>query len=210
MSAVDGNIKSLQHLFPLVSFQLDKQCCPPQLTVTCPKSLKAKVSSAVQEDVRALQMGQCVFPFAPGSQDSGGSLPEAVQQLQQRLQGQALLVEYKAASAEVVITAFENVLPSVQQKAGAWLGLVVPPNAPQAASAPAPRREQETVALLQASLGLNRSLSHAAMFCLTVRHLWQVHSHPVVTCHMCCKCVTLACALIDCDTLTAAVHSFCS
>lgn len=168
---MDGNIKSLKHLFPLVSFQLDKQCCPPQLTVTCPKSLKAKVSSAVQEDVRALQMGQCVFPCAPGSQDSGGSLPHAVQQLQQRLQGQALLVEYKAASAEVIITAFENVLPSVQQKASAWLGLVVPPTAPQTASAPASQREQETVALLQASLCLNWSLSHAGKFRLPVNHL---------------------------------------
>lgn len=151
MSAVDSNVKSLSHLFPLVSFQLDKACCPPQLTVTCPKTLKAKVSAAVQEDVRALHMGQCTLPLAPrGPQAAAGSLPQAVQQLQQHLQGQALLVEHKAASAEVVITAFENVLPSVQQKASAWLGLVVQPNAPQ--SAPAASQEQQTVALLQVSL----------------------------------------------------------
>lgn len=196
MSAVNGNIKSLKHLFPLVSFQLDKECCPPQLTVTCLKSLKAKVSSAVQEDVRALQMGQCAFPFAPDSQDSGGSLPQAVQQLQQRLQGQALLVEYKAASAEVVITAFENVLPSVQQKASAWLGLVVPPSAPQIATAS--QREQETVALLQASLGLNQTLSLAAKFRLLGYHLWppepKVHS---LTSQLSRKCATPAYAALS-------------
>ena len=145
-------MKSLGHLFPLVSFQLDKDCCPPQLTVTCPKTLKARVSAAVQEEVRALHLGQCTLLYAHGAQDASGRLPQAVSQLQQHLQGQALLVEFKAASAEVVITAFQNVLPSVQLKASAWLGLVVRPSVPQNTPAPAASHEQQTVALLQASL----------------------------------------------------------
>ena len=148
MAAVDSNVKSLTHLFPLAAFQMDKACCPPQLTVTCPRTLKPKVSAAVQEDVRALQMGQCTLPFACSSHDERG-LPPAVQQLQQQLQGQALLVEYRAASAEVVITAFENVLPSVQQKASAWLGLAAQPSAPQRSPAPAAVPQQPTLALLQ-------------------------------------------------------------
>ena len=149
MAAVDSNVKSLTHLFPLAAFQMDKACRPPQLTVTCPRTLKPKVSAAVQEDVRALHMGQCTLPFAFSSHDARG-LPPAVQQLQQQLQGQALLVEYRAASAEVVITAFENVLPSVQQKASAWLGLAAQPSAPQRSPAPAAVPQQPTVALLQA------------------------------------------------------------
>ena len=152
-AALDSNVDSLAKLFPLAVFQLDKSCRPPQLTVSCPKSMKTNISVQVAKQLSALQLGVCSLPVQgiAGLQSAGG-LPPVVQQLQQSLQGQALQVEYRAASAEVVITAFQNVMSSVQQKAGTWLGLASQPRDSQCLSGPTASHEQQVVSLLQVIL----------------------------------------------------------
>ena len=148
-AALDCNVSMLAKTFPLAAFQINQTCQPPHLTITCPKSMKANISSEVQQALNALHTGQCILPLQPISQQSPGQVPQAVQQLQQKLQGQALLVDYRAATADVVITAFLNVLTSVEQSARACLGLSTQPWAQ--ANPPATSLEHQTVALLQVS-----------------------------------------------------------
>ena len=155
MAALDSNVSSLARLFPLAVFQLDKSCRPPQLTVSCPKSAEATISAQAQKELSALQLGECSLPVmhslqATAGPQSASALPQVVQQLQQNLQGQALQVGYRAASSEVIITAFQNVLVSLQEKAAAWLGLPKQTGAsPQGTAGPIASHEQLMVSMLQ-------------------------------------------------------------
>ena len=155
LSALNSNVGNLCKLFPLAAFELGTDEPPPILLVTCPTTLKPNIKSQIDTDVRALTVGTCTLPFRPSPTDKShqpsGALPAAVQQLQQKLQGQVMQVEYRAATAEVVITAFQNVLPSVQRVAYACLGLGAQPNAPQVTPTQPASREQQVVSLLQVS-----------------------------------------------------------
>ena len=155
LSALRNNVDSLTKQFPLAAFELGADERPPLLRVTCPTALKAAVASQVQADIRALTVASCVLPFTPGqtgiAMQSSGVVPAVVQQLQQKLQGQALDVEFKAATMEIVITAFANVLPSVKQTAQTCLGLSTQPSASHAAPLQSASREQQIVSMLQVS-----------------------------------------------------------
>lgn len=154
MTALDSNVRDLVRLFPLAVFQLDKGTCPPLINISCPSSMKSKVVNEVQQKVQALQTAQCSLPFQPSQQDlqPASKVPLAVQQLIQQLQGQCLLVEYNAASAQVVITTFQNVLASVEQRARAWLGLATPAAAAPKLSVKTASHQEQVMALLQVSL----------------------------------------------------------
>ena len=116
--------------------------------------MKSKVVNEVQQKVQALQTAQCSLPFQPSQQDLqlASKVPLAVQQLIQQLQGQCLLVEYNAASAQVVITTFQNVLASVEQRARAWLGLATQAAAAPKLSVKTASHQEQVMALLQVSL----------------------------------------------------------
>ena len=152
LTALRNNVNSLTKQFPLAAFELGADERPPLLGVTCPTALKAAVASQVQADIRALTVSSFALPFTPGKADiASGVVPAAVQQLQQKLQGQALDVEFKAATGAIVITAFANVLPSVKQNAQTCLGLSSQPSAPQSAPLQSASREQQVVSMLQVS-----------------------------------------------------------
>ena len=154
LTALRNNVDSLAKQFPLAAFELGADERPPLLGVTCPTAQKAAIVSQVQTDIQALTVASCTLSLkrqAGAAQDTSGVPPKAMQQLQQQLQGQALDVEFKASAMEVVITAFANVLPSVEQTARTCLGLVTQPSVPQAAPLQSVSREQQVVGMLQVS-----------------------------------------------------------
>ena len=155
LTALQNNIDSLAKQFPLAAFELGADERPPLVGVTCPTTQKAAIASQVQADIRALTLASCTLPLNPSqagtARQTSGALPSTVQQLQQKLQGQALGVEFKAAAMQVVITAFANVLPSVEHTARTCLGLLEQRSAPQAAPQQPASREQQVVSMLQVS-----------------------------------------------------------